>query len=268
MVFDEFEFQIIHAVLISNKSLVVLLQSGELIRMNTISGDIQSRSHFLNCCIWDMQQHPVDKRVIYTATDHGVTKISFTQGKFNHANIRYKVYSVGAKFIKAVKIFNNGDFAFISREKKIIKCSEQGEILWMYVINSIPRGLDINKYNTRCMVSTDAGKNIEFDASTGKVVNKIFLTGPSYCCVYTKDNRKIINCEHLQKIFIFGENNLIPLGEIQMQYRVKRMINIDEKIFASGMGGFLEIDINNFQVKKSFGKFMNTTKENGIIINN
>ena len=45
------------------------------------------------------------------------------------------------------------------------------------------------------MVSTDAGENIEFDAMTGKIIDTIFLTGPSYCCVYTDSNQKIINCD-------------------------------------------------------------------------
>ena len=45
------------------------------------------------------------------------------------------------------------------------------------------------------------------------------------------------------------------------------MFKNEDKIFATGPDGMFELDIDNFTIKKYFGAYMVSTKENGVLCN-
>lgn len=269
-VFGPLEFQIIHGTVVSEEQIYVLLQTGDIIRLNG-NGEEVCRANFINKCIWTFEPHPLQNNLIYAGTDYGVAIFSYGTAKFGSVFIQQSQrHAHGFGIVKDVKPLPDDSYIFIARKGYVVKADRTGQILWSKQVLGVPKGVALNHAYSKCMISTEEGMIWEFNIETGSILNAFQNGSPSYACAYAADGRRIISADKGQVIRIFASDENKILGIIDgFNYRIKRLIKAsDEKLFAAGPDGMFELDIENYTVTKSFGAFMVSTKENGVLCKN
>ncbi len=262
-------FQIIHGAVVDEDQLYVLLQTGDVIRLNG-DGEEVCRAEHSNLCVWTMEPHPKDDSLLYLGTDQGVSLIKYGNGEYGSIQIDQIAKHVhGFGVTKDVKPLPDGSYVCISRNGNVIKADEQGSIQWFRQVLGIPRGIALNRDYDRCLVSTDAGTVWELDLDDGCVIDQIEVGAPSYGCIYTDDGQRVVSVDKHSQIRFYPADSQQMLGAIKdFSYRIKRMIRASNGgIFVTGPDGVFELDVENMAIKKQFGEHLVSTKENMVLIN-
>ncbi|MDX1902327.1 MAG: WD40 repeat domain-containing protein [Gammaproteobacteria bacterium] len=261
-----FNFQIVHAMVVSFNQIYVLLQTGELILLDHQGNELK-RADFQHKCVWILEPHPSDPGLLYAGTDHGVSLIRYASDNFNNVHIEeIEKHIHGLGIIKDVKPLPDGSYIAISRKGYIFKADKSGGLIWQRQILGIPRGCAIHVGYNRCMASSDDGFVWEFNLTTGEPLDRIALEGASYACAYTEDGRRVVSTDKKQMVHVYDKDSHSILGSFQFDYRLKRLIHDrrQQKMFVTGADGMIELDLENYTQKKIFGDYMTSTKENGV----
>lgn len=261
------EFQIISAAVASADRIYALLQTGDIIRLNR-DGVEECRTHYLNRCVWTLEPHPEDETLLYAGTDHGMTLLRYGPGRFGTVQIEQVDRHVhGFGIVKDVRPFPDGAYVGISRKGDVFKARRDGGIVWQRQVLGVPRGIALSPEYNRCLVSTDEGTVWELDTLSGKVVDRIALGSPSYACVYAADGRRVVTADGGQQVHVYAAEGPERLGSITgFQYRLKRIGRLGNgEIFVTGPDGMFELDLEKYAIRRSFGDYLVSTKENGVL---
>lgn len=259
-----FKFQIIHASIVSEDQIYILLQTGDLLRVNG-KGEVINKAIFDNKCVWILEPHPLDDSLVYAGTDDGVSLIKYDTGKFETVKIKeISKHNLGFEIVKDVKVFPNGDYLAISRNGYVYKAGQDGKLIWYRQLTGVPRSIALCSEYKRMMVSTDHGV-WEFNTLNAEIINQINVGGPVYAVSYAIDGRRVISSDKGQKVLVYATDSLKVLGEFKFNRRTKRMIkDKDGKIFAIGQDGISELNLDTYTIEKQFNELLVSTKENGI----
>ena len=266
-VFGPLEFQIISAAVVSIDQIYVLLQTGDIIRLNSAGKEVV-RTNYLNKCVWTLEPHPNDIGLLYAGTDEGVTILRCTSGSFGAVEIEEVDKHVhGRGIIKDVRPLSDNSYICFSRAGYAFKSGSKGEILWQQQVLGIPRGAAVNSQEDRCMISTDEGTVWELATADGTIIDAIPIGSASYACAYMDDGRRVVTADGGPYVHVFSGDNHDLLGSIRFKSRLKRLVRAsNNEIFVVGPDGMFELDLDNFQTRKSFGNLLVSTKENGVLV--
>lgn len=262
------EFQIISAAVVTREQFYVLLQTGDLIRLDGHGNEV-CRAKNLNRCVWTLEPHPEDDSILYAGTDQGVSLIHYEPGKFDSVKIEQTDKHVhGFGICKDVKPLPDGSYLTISRSGYIFKATKKGSVQWSLKLSGVPRGIAINSAFDRCMISTDSGIVWELETDSGNVIDQIPVGSPSYGCIYTQDGRRVVTADQGTQVHVYPADTHEILGSIGFNSRLKRLLQAaNGGIFVTGPDGMFELDLNNYRPEKSFGDYLVSTKENGVYCN-
>lgn len=261
------EFQIIHACVVSKDHIYALLQTGDIIHLNTEGVEL-GRTHFPKRCVWTLEPHPRDASLLYAGTDQGVVLLRYGPGRFGNVNIEQIArHDHGFGMVKDVRPMPDGSYLGISRKGDVFKVRPNGSILWNRQVLGIPRSLAPSPDFDRCLVSTDSGITWELDSNTGAVVDQIPLGSASYGCAYAADGRRVMTADAGQQIHVYAARSHEIIGSIRgFQFRLKRLVyGSNGQLFAAGPDGMFELDLETYTVRRKFGDYMVSTKENGVL---
>jgi outer membrane protein assembly factor BamB len=260
------EFQIIHAAIVSKDQFYVLLQTGDLLCLNSEGQEI-CRAEYTNKCVWTLEPHPNDDSLLYAGTDQGVALVRYQSSKFDLISIEQIDHHLhGFGIIKDVKPLDDGSYIAISRKGNVFKVSDTGAIEWHRDLLGIPRGIGINHAFDRCLVSTDEGTVWELHVKNGAVIDRMPVGSPSYACAYAADGRRVITASAGRMVKVYAANTHEILGSINFKFRLKRLIRAsNSEIFVTGPDGMFELDLTNYTRRRSFGDYLVSTKENGVL---
>ena len=261
------EFQIISAAVASVDRIYALLQTGDIVCVNR-EGVEQCRTHFESRCVWTLEPHPNDESLLYVGTDQGVAILRYGPGRYRTVQIEQVAsHHHGFGIVKDVRPFPDGAYIGISRKGDVFKARETGAIVWQRSVAGVPRGTALSAEFDRCLVSTDEGTIWELDTRTGSVLDQLPAGGPSYACIYTSDGRRVITCDKDQQVRVYAPDSHTLLGTIGgFNYRLKRLgLGTNGEIFVAGPDGYFELDLENFAIRRAFGDYLVSTKENGVL---
>lgn len=261
------EFQVIHAAVVSADQIFALLQTGDLLRLNS-AGEVVARAGYLNRCVWTLEQHPETKSVLYAGTDHGVTLLRYGSGRYGSIQLdQLASHRHGFGIVKDLKVFRDGSYVGISRKGDVFKASQNGAIDWQRQVTGVPRGIAINSDSSRCLVATDAGAVWELATFDGAQLDVISVGSPSYACVYTGDGRRAVTADAGQQVHVYAAESHEILGSIGgFGHRLKRMFRLaNGEVFVTSPAGIFELDLDNFTCGRAFGQYMVSTKENAVL---
>jgi photosystem II stability/assembly factor-like uncharacterized protein len=261
------DFQIISATVVSADRIYALLQTGDIIRLNG-EGVEECRTRYAHRCVWTLEPHPEDDTLLYAGTDEGVTLLRYGPGRFGTVQIEQLArHAHGFGIVKDVRPLPDGSYVAISRKGDVFKAAEDGGILWRRQVLGVPRGAALSGEHDRCLVSTDEGTVWEFATASGEVVDRIPVGSPSYGCVYLDDGRRVVTADAGQRVLVYAGDSHEVLGAIGgFQSRHKRIGRASNgEIFVVGPDGMFELDLETYQVRRRFGDYLVSTKENGVL---
>ncbi|MET3709955.1 outer membrane protein assembly factor BamB [Sphingomonas trueperi] len=260
------EFQIIHAVVAESDRIYVLLQTGDLIRLNEF-GEEQCRAVVRNRCIWIMEPHPADESVVIAGTDQGVAVLEYHATRFGSVQIAQRHHHrFGLGIVKDVKPTDDGSYVGISRKGFVFRATIDGDLLWTRQALGVPRGVALDAAGGRCLIASDDGTLTEMDIADGSIRDRIDIGSPSYGCAYAADGRRVASADRDQCIHIYAADSHRRLGTIDgFRYRIKRMFRSGGELFVAGPDGMFELDLDGFTRRRGFGDHMVSTKENGVV---
>lgn len=265
--FGPLEFQIISAAVASADRIYALLQTGDIICLDSL-GHERCRTHADSRCVWTLEPHPADASVLYAGTDQGVTLLRYGAGRFGSVDIeQIDRHDHGFGIVKDVRPFVDGSYVGISRKGDVFRASRTGAILWQRQVAGVPRGIALSPDRDRVLVSTDEGTIWELATAGGQVVDRIPLGSPSYACVYAADGRRVVTADAGQQVVVYAAEGHAVLGRIQaFQYRLKRIgVLSNGEVYVTGPDGMFELDLDACEVRRSFGDYLVSTKENGVL---
>jgi hypothetical protein len=260
------DFQIIAAAVVSADRIYALLQTGDIIRLNG-EGVEQARTRYANRCVWTLEPHPEDESLLYAGTDHGVALLRYGPGRFGSVTIEQLAHHRHFALVKDVRPLADGSYVGVARQGEVFKADAEGAIQWRRQVLGVPRGLALSEEHDRCLVSTDEGTVWELETASGRVVDRIPVGSPSYACVYADDGRRVVTADGGQQILVYAADSHRVLGAIRgFQSRFKRMGRRGNgAIFAVGPDGMFELDLDAYAVRRRFGDYLVSTKENGVL---
>jgi len=263
-VLGPFKFQLIHASVVDEDNIYILLQTGDLLKVNG-KGEIINKANYDNKCVWILEPHPMDDSLIYAGTDEGISIIRYDSGKFETVNIQeIAKHDLGFKIVKDVKVFQDGSYLAISRNGHVYKANQDGTLLWYRQLTGVPRSIALSNEYKKAMISTDDGV-WELDSLNGEVIDQFKVGGPVYAVSYSMDGRRVVSSDKGQKVLVFPSDSLELLGEFQFNRRTKRMIkDKDGRIFTVGQDGISELNLETYKIDKQFNEYLVSTKENGV----
>ncbi|MFD2169977.1 WD40 repeat domain-containing protein [Tumebacillus lipolyticus] len=259
------DFQIIHAAIVSEDQIYALLQTGDLIQLDRRGVEV-NRALFHNRCVWILEPHPDDESLLYAGTDEGVHLIRYGPGRFDTVHLEQLEKHVhGFGITKDVKPLPDGSYVGISRSGIAFQAERDGTIRWYRQVLGVPRGVALSAEYDRCMVATDEGTVWEFCTEDGSVLDRIPVGSPVYACAYALDGRRIVTADQHQMVHVYPPDSHERLGSIQFTLRLKRMMRGSAgEIYVTGGDGMVELDLENYAIKKQFVKYLTNTKENGV----
>ncbi len=261
------EFQIIAAAVASKDRIYALLQTGDVLRLNR-AGAVETRTRFDNRCVWTLEPHPDDESLLYAGTDAGVALLRYGPGAFGSVKIEL-LGRRGTEFfiVKDVRPFPDGSCVGISRAGDVFRLAPDGATAWKRKVAGVPRGVALSPDFARGMVSSDAGTVTEFDARSGDIVDEIPVGSPSYGCVYAEDGRRVVTADAGQQVHVYAPDSHEILGSVRgFKYRLKRIgRKSNGEVFVVGPDGMFELDLAACAVRRAYGDYLVSTKENGVL---
>ena len=261
------EFQIIHAAVVSPEQIYVLLQTGDLVCVN-FDGIEQCRTRYQHRCVWTLEPHPQDASFFFAGTDHGVVHLRISSSRFGSVQIE-QLARLGPCFgiVKDVRPLPDGSCVGISRRGDVFLLRHNGSIQWQRQVLGVPRGVALGPRFDRCLISTDEGSAFELAIADGAVLDRIPVGSPSYGCAYTRDGRRVVTADRGPCILAYAPDSHDILGTIEgFKSRLKRLHELSNgEMFVAGPDGFFELDLQQYRIRKSFGDYLVSTKENGVL---
>ncbi len=261
------DFQIISATVASKDQIYALLQTGDILKLDREGREL-ARTRFANRCVWTLEPHPSDASLLYAGTDAGVALLRYGPGRFESVRIEQLAHhALGLGIVKDVRPFPDGSFIGVSRKGWLFRADRDGRILWQRRVAGVPRGCAAGPGWDRALFSSDAGSAWELDARSGEVLDEIPVGSPSYACVYAGDGRRVVTADAGQQVLVYAADSHEILGAVRgFKYRLKRIGRLSNgEIFVVGPDGFFELDLEAYAVRRSYGDFLVSTKENGVL---
>ncbi len=266
-VFGPLEFQIISAALVDADCIYALLQTGDIICLDG-QGRERCRTHFGSRCVWTLEPHPNDPTLLYAGTDQGCALLRYGPGAFGTVRIEQLAHHRhGFGICKDVRPLPDGSYVGVSRKGDVFRALRAGAVMWTRHVAGVPRGIALGPDWDRCLVSTDEGTVWELDARTGRVIDRIPVGSPSYACVYLKDGRRVVTADGGRQVHVYAAEGHEILGSVGgFEHRLKRIgIGSHGEVFVTGPDGMMELDLERFAIRRKFGDFLVSTKENGVL---
>ncbi len=260
------DFQVIHAAVVDVDRIYVLLQTGDLIRLDG-EGKETARAGNRGRCVWTLEPHPGDNRILYAGTDQGVSLIYYQPGRHGSVEIEeLDCHRHGFGICKDVRPLPDGSYIAISRKGLVFKAQADGAILWQRPVLGIPRGCALSRDYRRCMVASDDGTLTELATEDGSLIDAIPVGSPAYACLYLDDGRRVVTASKGPHVHVYAADSHRLLGSIKFESRLKRLMRgANGEAFVAGPDGMFELDLDRFETRRKFGDMMVSTKENGVL---
>lgn len=263
-----FPYSIINMLYVSDDELYVLMQNGELVRSDR-HGNITARTNYAGRCVWQMEPHPEDESLLYCALDDGVQVIRYRNGIYNSIQIdRIAQHQHAFGIIRRVYPFPDGSYAAIGRKNVVFRAAADGTLLWYRKVLGLPRSLSPSHGFDKLLVSTDDGYVTEFNAEDGTKLDE-FSTGgiPVWACTYTMDGRRMFFTRNANLyVYAADSKELLHLDSSLKLFPKRFLPTRDGKMYVVGAFGYVELDLDTYEVKKEFIELLVNTKENGKIL--
>jgi hypothetical protein len=99
------------------------------------------------------------------------------------------------------------------------------------------------------------------------VLDTIPVGSPSYACIYAADGRRVATAARGHVVQVYAADSHRLLGVIQgFNHRLKRLLRgPNGEIFVTGPDGMFELDLGAYAIRRGFGDYLVSTKENGVL---
>ncbi|MGZ4107357.1 MAG: WD40 repeat domain-containing protein, partial [Tumebacillaceae bacterium] len=258
--------QIVNGVFLSEDQIYIVIQTGEVFRLNS-KGEITHRADIYYNCIWTMEAHPEDESLVYAATDDGVQLIRYGTGKFKTVRLeRVANHPHGFGLVKDVKVLPDGSYVAIGRMGMVFRANSEGNLIWYRPIQGITRSVGMSVDFTKCLVSTDDGIVQELNVADGSLIDQFEMGCPVYGAAYAVDGRRVLTISKGMNVHVYPADSKELLGQIPFGYRFKRLYRDKQgRLFISG-DGFVELDLETYGKKGTYVEHLVNTKENGFVL--
>ena len=263
-----FNHQISYAIPLGDNEILALLQSGELIKVDSY-GKVLKELDYSYVCYWDFVPSHEDTSLIYAPDGKGVSIFKIEPVAYNDINLsRIETFSYNFGLIHKLLLLKDNQFVALSRDRTVFKADAQGNILWYTHLEYLPKNLACSEQHNKLIVGLDNACLQELDLNTGKLLRKQHFDSSVYVCGY--NNNDILVGTSGGKLHIFDENLEPKYTPIELGGYPKRLHIKDGLLtLVGGDFGFIEIDANNYTVVKSFvGDIIYNTREEALKINN
>ncbi|GLI06414.1 hypothetical protein YDYSG_24440 [Paenibacillus tyrfis] len=266
-VIGPFNDQITYMTILDNDDLIVLLQSGELLKVDK-HGNTVVEYNFPYSCVWAFEPVPGKKNNdLFIPTGTGIKVVKVIDQAFNSVGLDViQDYRYNFGMIFKVKPLSDYSFVALTRQKTLFKVDHTGEILWTKYLSALPKNLAVNEKSGKSLVGLDNGVILEVSLEDGTFIRERCYESPVYAVAYHKNNILAANKNgHLNVLDenTFEEKHIIDLGSYPKNIKIT-----NSGIFVSGGSfGFVELDPESYAIKKQFVGLVNT-KEDGIKIGN
>lgn len=185
-----FKFQLKQVLHLDNNHIYVLLESGEIYRLDD-QNKVVDEAPFGTNCVWDIVQDPnAANRVFCPMEDGGLTHIEYDaapNGRYR-LNVVNQYDNFGFGRVRRVKPLSQGGFVIGCTDGTVAKVNQQGGLDWIYKSRSIVRDIAVDADEQRALAVNEAGEVMQFDVISGEMLWQDKHDKPLWAaCYYGQD---------------------------------------------------------------------------------
>ncbi|GGG33554.1 hypothetical protein GCM10007425_30320 [Lysinibacillus alkalisoli] len=267
-VLGPFNHQISYAISLGDNEILALLQSGELIKVNKF-GKILKELDYSYVCYWGFVPKPDNESIIYAPDGSGVSIFKIDHVSDNDINLSKIVsYRYNFGLIHKLLLLKDDHFIALSRDNIVFRADAKGNILWYTHLEFLPKNFACSESLKKLIVGLDNRCLQELDLDTGELLKKQYFDSSVYVCSY--NNNDVLVGTSGGKLHVLDENWKPKRDVIELGGYPKRLYLKDGLLtIVGGEFGFIEIEVENYTVVKSFiGDIIYNTREDAVKINN
>lgn len=265
-VIGPFKFQLKQVLYVSDDHIYVLLESGEIYRIDQFGTQL-CKSSFEGNCVWGVDPHPSDDSIVYCALEDGsVSIVRYGLGNYQTVELfEMKRHRYAFGRVRRARPLPDDSYIAITTSGTVFRASDEGVILWRRKVPGILRDVDLNIEFSRALIGSEAQYSAELCVETGEILSDLKCDLPVWAVTYDSRGNRYIGCRN-QKIMIVDKDNIDSTSEIRVRDNVKRFRRLENgNILMSGPEGVCEIDTNTKEVVKRWNDWVTTTVENAIL---
>jgi hypothetical protein len=261
-----FKFQVKQTEYASGK-LFVLLESGELLRLDAHTGETEAGLDFQGNCAWDFVadfDHP--QRLWCALEDGSVRIVKLIEGDGSSVSISETNlfrYDFG-RIRRIVSLGDGRGAACISTSGHVLRISDEGQIVWKLKTKGILRDISLSPQRDKISFVNEAGQFFEAKADTGDILHEQSFDVPLWAVCYLEDGRICVGSRR-KKAFIF-ENDRTSQMEFNTFENIKDItLSSEGHVVINGPGYVAVYDKCTLQILNSYHDGLITTCESVII---
>jgi WD40 repeat protein len=263
-----FKFQLKQVLHVDEDHTYVLLESGEIYRVNK-DGVVDQQSNFTGNSVWSLDTHPSEDSIVYAALeDSSVAVLQYGVGPYESVNIKeLRRHRYGFGRLRRAVPFPDSSFVAISTTGIVFKANSNGDIEWHTKILGICRDVGVSTDYSKIVVGTEAGIAVELDAGTGKLLQTFTIEHPVWAVDYTSSGQILIGARS-KTIFIYDSQTGQQVHELNVKDNIKRFRRLDNgHILMNGPEGIVEFNPADWSIARDWREWVTTTVENAIVLN-
>jgi hypothetical protein len=288
-----FKFQLWHVEYVDENYCFVILESGEIYKVNHITGEIVAKQFGSNC-VWSIsklesENCETDKERLLCSNEDGT--ISLVEFGFNEKNkyfLRQIEKSTDYNLGRIRKSIEFNKCAIIITTSGSIASVANNEINWSFTSNGILRDLDICRKKNTVICGNESGELLEFEVDSGKLIFSLKVHDPIYSLIYTDEliifstrcfsghADSIDDTESFGFIYVIDRNTYSIVQKEKIFGNIKRMKKINNNnILINGNGSIYISTISisktdiilNLKINLEFNDWLLNTTENTLLFN-
>lgn len=259
-----FHDQITYVTSTGENDLVVLLQSGELQKID-INGKLLAEYDYPFTCIFAIENVPGStKNELFLTNGTSIKFAKVNDQPFNSIGLDIlKEYKYNLGMIIKVKPLSDYSFIALTRQKILFRVDSQGKLLWTKSLAILPKNLAIDEQANKALVGLDNGDLLEVSLDNGTILRSQSKNSPVYALAYHNNNILSATKEGIFEVIdrdTFEVTKSFDLGSYPKNINVTE----DGIFIIGGSFGISELSTDDYSVKKEFVELMVNTKEDGL----
>ena len=261
-----FKFQLKQVLCTQKNELFVLLESGEIYKLNE-TGELLAQSPWRGNAIWTTDVHPTLPNQFYSGLEDGSVLVSEVMEVNNSVTLR-TLARLPFKFgrIRRALPLSDSSFIGISTSGYAFRATKEGQILWEQEIGGILRDVAFNSTATKALIGSENGLAIELNTLNGAELDKFNFEAPIWAVCYDHQDRRLV-AERRHRLHVFDADSNHPVKRIDAFDNIKRLKVVGNSLIVNGPGAIWEVDLDTWQIKTVLREWLTTTCENALVLN-
>ncbi|MGB8954357.1 MAG: WD40 repeat domain-containing protein [Tumebacillaceae bacterium] len=268
-VIGPFKYQTTNVIHVDDDEIYTSLQSGEIIRFNSLGTVIASTFEDQANSIWQMEELPGDSSTIYCAMEDGSVRIiRYGNGEYGQIDIEETDrldYQFGRLY--RIKPLVDGSFVALTGSGWVFRAKRNGALLWRKHFYGMGKGLDISPDLKKVLFANDQGLLGELDIEDGSILQTKQFPHALWSCGYNCSGRIVV--AHRQVFLNILNSDMSDYGMLQVgdgiNKRFRRLEN-GNMLYAGG-GTVCELDIDGVEIVREFKGGTKNTVEDCVLLN-